>query len=54
MTKISIRQIQDQEMLDVLYSLTQYSLYPSPPFEDKEKWEENVRGRKGVTCFNTF
>jgi predicted acetyltransferase len=41
-------------MLDVLYSLTQYSLHPSPPFEDKEKWEENVRGRKGVTCFATF
>jgi predicted acetyltransferase len=54
MTKISIRQIQDQEMLDVLYSLTQYSLHPSPPFENKEEWQENVRGRKGVTCFATF
>jgi predicted acetyltransferase len=54
MTEISIRQIQDQEMLDVLYSLTQYSLHPSPPFENKEEWDENVRGRKGVKCFATF
>ena len=54
MTQISIRQIQNQEMLDVLYSLTQYSLHPSPPFENKEEWDENVRGRKGVTCFATF
>lgn len=54
MTQISIRQIQDQEMLDVLYTLTQYSLHPSPPFENKEEWDENVRGRKGVKCFATF
>ena len=54
MTQISIRQIQDQEMLDVLYALTQYSLHPSPPFENKEEWDENVRGRKGVTCYAAF
>lgn len=54
MTQISIRQIQVPEMLDVLYSLTQYSLHPSPPFENREEWNAIVSGRKGVTCFTAY
>lgn len=49
-----IRHIQGQEMLDVLFTLNQYSLHPSPPFENKENWEEIVRSRIGVTCFAGF
>jgi len=54
MTEISIRQIHGQEMQDALYSLTQYSLHPSPPFENREEWNAIVSGRKGVTCFAAF
>jgi len=50
----SIRHLQGEELLDVLFSLNQYSLHPSPPFQDKEEWLTIVRGRKGVTCYAVF
>lgn len=49
--KIAIRQLQGDEMLDALYALNMYSLYASPPFENKEDWTARVSGRKGITCF---
>jgi predicted acetyltransferase len=49
-----IRQIHNQEMLDVLFALNQYSLHPSPPFEDKENWQEIVGARAGVNCFAAY
>ncbi|MDO9088474.1 MAG: GNAT family N-acetyltransferase [Anaerolineaceae bacterium] len=54
MTKISIHQTQGQEMLDVLYSLNQYSLHPSPPYENREEWNAIASCRKGVTCFTAY
>ena len=50
----SIRHLQGEELLDVLFTLNQYSLHPSPPFQDKEEWLTIVRGRKGVTCYAVF
>jgi predicted acetyltransferase len=50
----SICQLQGEEMLEILYSLNQYSLHPSPPFQDKEEWLAVVRSRKGVTCHAMF
>jgi predicted acetyltransferase len=41
-------------MLDTLYTLNQYSLHPSPPFQKKEDWLAIVRERKGVTCHAIF
>ena len=49
-----IRQLLGEEMLDALYTLNMYSLYPSPPFQKKEDWTANVRERKGVTCQAVF
>lgn len=54
MTNLSIHQIQGQQMLDILYSLTQYSLHASPPLENREEWNSIVSGRKGVTCFAAY
>jgi len=50
----TIRQLQGEEMLDTLYTLNQYSLHPSPPFQKKEDWVAIVRERKGVTCHAVF
>jgi predicted acetyltransferase len=50
----TIRHLQGEEMLDALFALNQYSLHPSPPFQDKEEWLAVVRSRKGVTCHAMF
>ena len=47
---ITTRHLQGDEMLEAIYALNQYSLYPSPPFQNKEEWMKIVRERKGVTC----
>lgn len=51
---IAVRQIQGQEMHDTLYTLNQYSLHPSPPFQDKEEWLSMICGRKGVICHAVY
>jgi predicted acetyltransferase len=43
-----------EEMLEVLFPLTQYAFHPSPPFRDQEEWDEIVRQRKGVAYFALF
>jgi predicted acetyltransferase len=48
--KITIRQLQGEEMLETLYPLASYSLHPSPPLQNKEEWMERVRGRQGIVC----
>ena len=50
----TIRQLPGEEMLEILYSLNQYSLHPTPPFQNKEEWLAIVSGRKGVTCHAMF
>jgi len=54
MDEPTIRQIEGYEILDALFTLNQYSLHPSPPFQDKEEWAAHVRTRQGVTCFAAF
>lgn len=54
MTNISIRPLQGEEFLDVLYNLDMYAFHPSPPFSDKEEWAKVVRERKGVTYHALF
>lgn len=51
---ITTRNLQGEEMLQTLYALNQYSLHPSPPFQNKDEWMEIVRERKGITCHATF
>jgi predicted acetyltransferase len=54
MTHISIRPLQGEEFLDVLYNLGMYAFHASPPFQDKEEWAKIVRERKGVTYHALF
>jgi predicted acetyltransferase len=51
---ITTRRLQGEEMLETLYTLNQYSLHPSPPYQNKDEWMGIVRERKGVTCHATF
>jgi hypothetical protein len=54
MSIISTRPLQAEEFLNALFQLNQYSLHPSPPFQNKEEWMAVVRERKGVTCHAVF
>ncbi|MEI7847086.1 MAG: GNAT family N-acetyltransferase [Chloroflexota bacterium] len=49
MTMPSIRLLQGDEFLDVLYNFQMYAFRASPPFADKEGWARIVRERKGIT-----
>jgi predicted acetyltransferase len=52
--KFSIRPLQGDGIFDVLYPLAQYALHPTPPFQNREEWLNNVRGRKGLTSYASF
>ena len=47
---ITTRQLQGEEILETLYALNQYSLRPSPPYQNKDEWTGIVRERKGMNC----
>jgi GNAT superfamily N-acetyltransferase len=49
-----IRRMSTEEMLEVLFPLAQYAFHPSPPFGDREEWEQIIRQRLGVTYFALF
>jgi len=51
---ITTHHLQGEEILETLYTLNQYSLHPSPPFQNKDEWMGIVRERKGLTCHATF
>jgi predicted acetyltransferase len=54
MTRVTIREIDGQEMLEAKYPLTSYALHPSPPLPDRDEWWEIVRHRQGVTCLAAY
>jgi hypothetical protein len=54
MTETTIRRMSTEEILDVLFPLASYALHPSPPFRDKEEWDEVIRERRGVIYFALF
>lgn len=54
MTQVTIRQVHDEEMLEVKYPLGTYAFTSSPPLPDKEEWKERVRHRQGVTCLAAY
>ena len=45
-----VRELHGEELFEALYSLNQYSLHSSPPFQNLEEWMAVVRPRKGMTC----
>lgn len=54
MTETIIRQVQGDELLDVLYWLPEYAFRSSPPMIDKAERAESLRQRVGMTCFAAF
>ena len=51
---VTIRSLQGEEMLDVLYNLGMYAFHSSPPFLDKEEWAKGAHQRRGVTYYALF
>jgi predicted acetyltransferase len=54
LTKTTIRRMSTDEILEAFYYLTNYAFHPSPPFRDREDWEEAIRGRKEVIYLALF
>jgi predicted acetyltransferase len=54
MKQITIRHLQGEEFLDVLFNFQMYAFRASPPFMEKEGWANIVRQRKGVTYHVLF
>jgi len=54
MTDITIRKLEGDEKLAVMYNLNAYAFHASPPLMSKDEWQEPVRQREGVTYFALF
>jgi len=52
--KISVRQVDGDEMLDILYWLDNYAFHPTPPFPDREEWKSRMKTRKGTPYYAVF
>jgi len=48
---IKICQVEGQEMLDILFRLDNYAFRPTPPYPNREEWEERVKSRRGSTYY---
>jgi len=53
-TETTIRRLSKDEAQDVLFPLTSYSFYASPPFRDREEWEEAIQQRRDVIYMTLF
>jgi GNAT superfamily N-acetyltransferase len=54
MKNITIRQVDGDEMLDVLYWLDNYAFHPTPPFPNREEWENQMKTRKDTAYYAVF
>jgi GNAT superfamily N-acetyltransferase len=54
MPENAIRQVEGQEMLDILYQLDNYAFHPTPPFPNREEWEGRIKTRIGPKYFAVF
>ncbi len=54
MTEYTMRQVEGQEMLDILYWLDNYAFHQNPPFPDRASWDERITSRKGPVYFAGF
>jgi predicted acetyltransferase len=54
MSSTYIREIQGDEMLDIVYMMGSYSFGASPPLPDKTKWTQQMKKRKGPTYYALF
>lgn len=51
---IEIRQVDGEQMLDILYRLDNYAFRPTPPFPDREEWEARIKTRKRTLYYALF
>jgi len=51
---ISIRQIDGEEMLDLLFWLDHYAFHPTPPFPERDEWEKRIKTRQGTDYYAVF
>ena len=54
MPDIIIRQVEGQEMLDIMYQLDNYAFRPTPPFPNREEWEGRIKAHVGTKYFAVF
>jgi predicted acetyltransferase len=54
MTDITIRKLEGDEKLQVMYELNAYAFHASPPPTDEKEWKEFIGPREGVTYFTLF
>ena len=54
MPNITIRKVEGQEMLDILYRLDNYAFQPNPPFPKREEWEGHIKSRVGTLYYALF
>ncbi len=54
MPNIIARQVEGQEMLDILYNLDNYAFRPTPPFPDRQEWEARIKTREGPLYYALF
>jgi len=51
MPKTAIHPVEGQEMLDILFRLDNYAFRPTPPFPNREEWEERINTRVGTKYY---
>lgn len=54
MTETTIREMTTEEIMEIMFPLTSYAFAASPPFRNREEWEEVIRQREGVTYLALF
>ena len=54
MAEITIRQIHDQEIVDIFHWFPSYAFRSTPPLPDKAEEAEKIKGRGGVRYFALF
>jgi len=51
---VTIRRVEGDEMLDILFWLDNYAFRPTPPFPNREEWEARIKVRKGTDYYAVF
>lgn len=54
MPEVTVRQLEGEEIKEVIHWLVMYAFAPSPPLPDKEKWWERMTKRLGSTYLALF
>jgi predicted acetyltransferase len=51
---LTIRRVEGQEMLDLLFWLDHYAFHPTPPFPERQEWEKRIRTRRTTPYYAGF